>query len=232
VDASALLLLGDAHVSDATTGVPDSNMDANDTSFSLNARAMMAVLKTLDVVVVAEYASLPQNYSGSNAGVGFSTTTTLVDSTSFQSFGGGAGVDWKPLDAVFINALVTVIYGTASWVDVAVNTNPRPGSNGSWIAYRALLDGEFKVVSWFTVRGGVSGTIRWYGTNPLNQVAAGVTTATKITLFETGVSANAGLGFQITEKTVLDVLLNITNFDGSPGGMQVPGLGASLKVDL
>lgn len=232
VDVSSLLLFGDANVSDSATGVPDSNMDAKDFSFSVNARATMPVQKTLDIVVLAEYASLPQNYSGSNAGVGFSTTTTLVDSTGFQSFGGGAGVNWKPTDVVFINALVSAIYGTVSWVDVAVNTNPRPTSNGSWIAYRALLDGEFKVVSWFTIRGGVSGTIRWYGSNPLNQVAAGVTTATKTTFFETGVNASAGLGFQITEKTVLDVLLNLINLNGAAGAMQVPGLGASLKVDL
>jgi hypothetical protein len=233
-DASALLMYGSesaSRVSGAAAAIPNLNnsLTAGDFTFSVNARAIVPLAAALDLVALADFALLPQNYSASTAAGAVTTTTALIDSTQFLSFGGGAGVNWKPAEPVMLNALLTVVYGTGSWVSQAAGVTPRPTNSEGWLTFRPVLDGEFKIASWVTLRGGVFAVVRWVTTTTAANTG-GTTTVTQPV--ELGAGANAGFGFQITDKAALDILLNLVNFDGTGGGIQVPGLSASLKVDL
>ncbi len=166
--------------------------------------------------------------SATLAGANLDNTTTRIDPAGYLSFGGGVGLNWKPADTVFFDGLVTIVYGNGSWAAEAPGAGSRPADSVGWLMLRPVLGGEFKLAPWVVLRGGISAGVNWITTT--NIVAAGLTgSASTVTQFSPG--AAAGFGFILTEKSVLDVTLNIANFTGG-GALQTFSLNASYKLDF
>jgi hypothetical protein len=233
LNLGTIILLGSASgsaVSGANAAVANLNnkLSAFDFSFNVNAGATASLSQTVDLVALATFALLPQNYSATLAGANLDNTTTRIDPAGYLSFGGGVGLNWKPADTVFFDGLVTIVYGNGSWVAEAPGAGSRPADSVGWLMLRPVLGGEFKLAPWVVLRGGISAGVNWITTT--NIVAAGLTgSASTVTQFSPG--AAAGFGFILTEKSVLDVTLNIANFTGG-GALQTFSLNASYKLDF
>lgn len=234
IDLSVLVLFGNAsgsYVSGAAAAVPNVNdtLTAGNMSASFGGRITATLSPALDAVLLAEYALLGQNYAATTAGVALTTTTTPIDPASFGSFAVGTGVNWKPADTLFINALLSAFFGNAAWTAEAPGAGTRPADSIGWTMLRAVIDGEFTIVGPLSLRGGLSGSVRWV-TDTRNVDTGGTTSATGFT--ELGAGASAGIGFKVTDKSTLDATLNLANFLQPGGGLQNLTLQVSLQANL
>lgn len=118
--------------------------------------------------------------------------------------------------------------GAGDWVSTAPGATPRPTNSTLWVTVKPLISGEVKPASWLTVRGGVSysGT---YNTTTLNVNTGG--TAVTAATWTTFAVVNAGCSVQLTDKAVLEMVINLNNFT-STLGLQAPFVQTSLKMDL
>jgi len=237
-DAGVVVVVGNASAKEVTGATPpapyganlNDSLTATNVALAVNARASLPLAQNLDLAGIGNFSMLPQNYSATALGANVDTTTARIDPSGIWSAGTGAGITWKASDAFVVNGYVSAIVGAGNWVSVAGGVTPRPTNSTLWVTLRPLLSGELKPASWLTVRGGVSysGT---YNTTTIN-ANTGTTQSTTVT-WTTGVTANAGVSVQLTDKAILEMVLNLTNFTSAGiGPLATPFAQTSLKMDL
>jgi hypothetical protein len=227
LDAGVVVVVGSetaTRVTGSAAGSLNNKLTATNVALAVNVRGSLPLADTLNLAAVGNFSMLPQNYSASTAAGAVNNTTNLIDPSGLWSAGTGAGVTWKASDAFVITGYLSGIVGAGDWVGtigVAKNST-------LWVTVRPLLNGELKPASWLTLRGGVSysGT---YNTTTLNAATAG--TQSTATTWTNGVSANAGASVQLTDKAILEMVINLANFTGNVA-IATPFLQTSLKMDL
>lgn len=233
IDLGTILMLSNystTYVSGAAAPVPNENdsITARNMALSVSGRIAAALSSALQVFVLGDFASLPQNYSAADNAVALDSVTIRVDPASFTSFGAGTGFNWTPAAGVLVNALVSGVLGQATWTREAPGAVSRPADSFNWTTLRCLIDGEFPLLKWLIVRGGLGGSLSFI-TDTRNVTTGGLQIANTYTVFSP--SAAAGLGLLLTEKVALDLALNLANFMTS-NLFQTLVLQASLKADL
>ena len=231
-DAGVVVVVGNASAKQVTGAMPpvpyganlNDSLTATNVALSVNARALLPLGDKLDFAGVGNFSMLPQNYSASNAAGAITNSTALIDPSGIWSAGTGAGITWKPSDAFTIIGYLSAIVGAGNWVNV-IGASP---SSTLWVTVKPLLSGELKPATWLTIRGGVS-YAGIYNTTTLN-VNAGGTASTTVT-WTTGATVNAGCSIQVTDKALLEMVINLTNFTAA-AGLATPFIQTSLKMDL
>ncbi len=234
VDIGGLVLLGNASGSyvSGTAAAPASvndTLSAANTSYSASARVTASVLPTLDVLVLADYASLPQDYTATLAGVAETTTTNRINPASYSSLSVGSGVNWKPAETTLVNALLSAYVGNGAWTQEPAGAGTRPADSIGWTALRAIVDGEFTIAGPLVFRTGLSGIVRWV-TDTRNAATGFLSSTTGTT--ELGAGASAGLGFAFSDSSSLDLALNLSDFLQPGGALQNLTLQASYRASF
>ena len=126
IDLGALLLFSTYNAEyisgPAAVPLPDVNASvmANNLGYSIGGRITWSLRSNLDLLLLQEYVNLPQDYEATdNSGNPLDSTTTRIDSALFESVTGGLGVNWAPLDNMFMNALLTFTWGSGSFYEEA-----------------------------------------------------------------------------------------------------------------
>jgi hypothetical protein len=214
IDLGALGLFSTYHAEydSGSAAVPLPNVSnaeimAENIAFSVGGRLTWTIVSNLDLLVLIEYADLPQKYEGNDdSGNSLDTTTTRIDPVMFTSFSSGLGANWTPLDTVFVNALLTLTFGSGEWTEEAPGAGPRDADNVTWTTLRGVIDGEFTLDSWLILRGGVGGSYYMFR----RELKGG--TDYEYTSTDIIPSASAGLGILIMDRITLDLALNLSNF--------------------
>ena len=232
VDLGTILMMGNSSAtfrSGALAPVPgeDDSITALNNAFGVSARIAVAVSSTLQVFFLGDFASLDQGFGASDNGVPFKPGSEM-DLAGFTSFGFGTGINWTPAPGFLVNALISGTLGTGHWTSEPPSGIIQPADSGSSTTLRCLIDGEFPLLSWLIVRGGIGARLSFI--TFVSNVAAGGTADT-IIYTERSPSAAAGLGILLTDRVTLDLALDLANFMTS-AAFQTPVIQASLKADL
>lgn len=214
-----------------SAAVPPNENDsitADNKSFNLSSRITAGLLPKADVVLLVDYASLPQEFTVKDDDVKLTNTTLQVDDTKVTSFGVGAGVNWKPKEGTLLNCLLTFVSGKAEYTSEAAGAGNRPDDSTKWTTLEGVIDGEFQVSQKLILRGGVGGSMGWEIEED-NQDTGG--TDSETTTFTYGTSAAAGLGYQITDSVLLDFVVNLNNW-ASTNWLQTLSTRAAVQVEL
>jgi hypothetical protein len=231
-DASLVVVGANATATQVTGATPPGGFAANqnnkltatNVSLAVNVRGTLPLADTLNLAAVGNFSMLPQNFTASNAAGPINSTTALIAPSGIWSAGAGTGITWKATDAFVISGYLSGIVGAGNWVAVITG----PNSSTFWVTLKPLLNGEIKPASWLTLRGGVSYSAT-YNTTTINQIAGG-TNSTTVT-WNTGVAVSAGCSVQVTDKAVLEMVINLSNFTNG-GNIQASFVETSLKMDL
>jgi len=217
--------------SGAAAAVPNLNnsLTATNIALAVNTRGTLPLGDKFDLGAVANFATLPQNFSASNAAGSISTTTAFIDPSGLWSAGAGTGITWKASDTIVITGYLGAIVGEGNWINIAPGVTPRPGNSILWVTLKPLLNGEFKPAPWITLRGGFTYTGQF--TSSTVGVNTGGTAATSGS-WTTSTTATAGCTLQLMDKATLEMLINLGNFNAAGGALLAPFAETSLKLDL
>lgn len=230
VDLCGLFLFSryNATYESGVTATPLANQDdsvtADNIYWSAGGRITWTLASKLDLIILGEFARMPQDYEATDDGSTLDTSTIRIDPASFYSMNGGLGLKWAPGNNMFINGLFIVAFGDGNFQ----NDAPAPGTRGEeeshmWITIRGVVDGEFDLTSRLILRCGVGGTYNYFDTS--------ITSGTYFNSQDIIPSASAGMGFLITDKITLDLgvqFLDLTARDTFGSATVAASLEASL----
>jgi hypothetical protein len=200
----------------------DDSLSAGNTAFNATARLLYSLQPELQLVALADFVSLPQNFKFSD-----DNTNIRVDDTGINSFGLGVGANWKR-KALLVSSLLSFILGSANYTAEPLGTGNRPEDASSWNALRINLAAELPLSQIFTLRGGASGSLAWLTAE--NNADTGGSNFTQ-TQFNFSSTASAGLGVQLTPAMDLDFVLNLANFTSS-FNFQTLAFRAALEINI
>ncbi|MCK5570619.1 MAG: hypothetical protein KAJ15_12930, partial [Spirochaetes bacterium] len=89
----------------------DDSVTANNIYWSAGGRITWSMTPKLDLIILGEYARMPQDYEATDDGSTLDTATTQIDPASFYSMNGGLGLNWAPNNNMFINGLFIIAGG-------------------------------------------------------------------------------------------------------------------------
>ena len=176
----------------------DDSVTADNIYWSAGGRITWTLAPKLDLIILGEFARMPQDYEATDDGSTLDTATTRIDPASFWSINGGLGLNWAPDNNMFINGLIIIAGGVGSFQNEAPAPGPRDEEDSYvWITIRGVVGGEFDLTSRLIVRCGAGGTYNNFDTSH--------DTSTNFTSMDIVPSASAGMGFLITDKITLDL---------------------------